>query len=343
MSIKNTQQIQPSLSTAPVKLWFESLVKMGLDPNILEEKTGISRQQLEDPDGRILIKQQYKLIKTGIELTGNPNLPLYIATRINAEHMGIIGHVQMNSATLQDSGEALVRYWQLLSDGMSWELVEEEKNFRFILILRNFDASPIAMVELNLACSITMMRLLVDQEITPVEIRFKYSKPKNIQEYEQVFRAPLSFNQMENSIILSKKDTALPIPHRQGYLEKVLLQHAETLLKKLSSTPGLLHQVQQLILESISMANIDIDSISERLQMSRWTLTRKLKAEGTSFQELLQRIRQELAQSYLKTPQYSVNEVAFLLGYSESSAFQRAFKNWVGQTPTVFRRANMRT
>ena len=85
---------------------------------------------------------------------------------------------------------------------------------------------------------------------------------------------------------------------------------------------------------------VDIDLISEKLQMSRWTLTRKLKEEGTTFKQLLRDSREKLAQSYLRRQTESITEIASLLGYSEPSAFQRAFKSWTGQTPLDYRQAH---
>lgn len=97
---------------------------------------------------------------------------------------------------------------------------------------------------------------------------------------------------------------------------------------------------QQLLCIELPTGEVDIDMVSTKLQMSRWTLTRKLKDEGTTFKRLLKETRQTLATSYLRQQTEAIAEIAFLLGYSEASAFQRAFKSWVGQTPLEYRQAH---
>ncbi|MCP4295476.1 MAG: AraC family transcriptional regulator [Proteobacteria bacterium] len=330
-----------TISVAPIRMWFEGLLQMGLDRSVLEEKSGIDSAKLLIPDERLPIALSQKLLEVAIELTGNENLALQMAANIKAENMGLVGHMMMNCDNLKAAGETLVRYWRLLSEAIMWEINEDEnKNEHFIYVPAPIPSSASCSIESNLAASITVMRQLVAQDFTPVEICFQYSRPENIQWYEEVFRAPLKFNQPVNSIVLSPQQTKLKIPSRQDYLEKILKQHAHDVLKKMDEELLLVNQVQKLIVQSMSKGMVDVEGVSQSLNMSRWTLTRKLKGEGTSFQDIHLGIRRDMAKSYLVSPNYSVGEVAFLLGYSEPSAFQRAFKSWNGLTPAEYRKVN---
>lgn len=105
----------------------------------------------------------------------------------------------------------------------------------------------------------------------------------------------------------------------------------------LSSLKQFQDDVKSLIFDLLPKGNVSIERISRELAVSRWTLARKLRREKTTFKALLTAVRKELAIRYLETTQWSTNEIALLLGYSEASAFQRAFKAWTGKNPKAFR------
>ena len=124
------------------------------------------------------------------------------------------------------------------------------------------------------------------------------------------------------------------IPHHQSYLLDLLQQHADNLLDTLKSAGKTTTQVRQLIAKSLPEGKADIEQVSEHLHMSRWTLARRLKSEGVTFNDIVREIRSNLAAQYLSDQKMSVSEVGFLLGYSEPSAFQRAFRSWYSCTPS---------
>jgi AraC-like DNA-binding protein len=119
----------------------------------------------------------------------------------------------------------------------------------------------------------------------------------------------------------------------------VLDRHAETLIAKHSPNDSLVERVRALIKDELSGGNASLERIADSLSMSGRTLQRKLRDHGTSHQELLDQMRRDLAMRYLREPDLAICEVAYLLGFSESSALHRAFKRWTGKTPNEFRRA----
>jgi AraC-like DNA-binding protein len=128
-----------------------------------------------------------------------------------------------------------------------------------------------------------------------------------------------------------------PIPGSYAYLKNILTQHTENQLAKRDAEKQFQDDVKSIIIDLLPKGIVSIERISRELAVSRWTLARKLKREKTTFKALLTAVRKELAMRYLKTTQWSTNEIALLLGYSEASAFQRAFKTWTGKNPKVFR------
>lgn len=116
-------------------------------------------------------------------------------------------------------------------------------------------------------------------------------------------------------------------------MKSILVQYAQALAAELETGKNFKDEVKKIVGDLLPKGIGDIETVSAKLNMSRWTLTRKLKKEGTTFKKLMGDIRKEFAVAYLKNRRLSLTEIAFLLGYSEASAFQRAFKRWTGKNP----------
>ncbi len=170
-------------------------------------------------------------------------------------------------------------------------------------------------------------------------MRFSHKKPEYVEVYKQHFRCPLKFNQKEDAIVLDRKLAEKSIPGSYPYMKNILMEYAEGLLAKLEAGKQFQDDVKRIIADLLPKGFVDIEQISEKLNMSRWTLTRQLKKEGTTFKELLSELRKEFAMNYLENKKLSATEIAFLLGYSEASAFQRAFKSWTGKNPNEYRKS----
>lgn len=170
-----------------------------------------------------------------------------------------------------------------------------------------------------------------------IEAHFQYRAPDYLSEYEKVFSSPLFFEQQNNILVFSKDILNLPSKSYNDYLDDLVQQQGRALLKELYTDRSLKQQTQQLIIKQLPTGRLNVDIIAEKMNMNRRTLARKLKAENTSFQELLEKTRKDLASDYLQQQTLSINDIAFMLGFSESSAFSRAFKQWFGNNPQEHR------
>ena len=148
----------------------------------------------------------------------------------------------------------------------------------------------------------------------------------------------MELNAGSNQYFIESAALALPIVKADPGLCAVLDRHAEGLIAKYSRNDTLVEQVRTMIKDELSGGNASVERIADSLSMSGRTLQRKLREHGTSHQELLDQMRRDLALRYLQEPEMAICEVAYLLGFSESSALHRAFKRWTGKTPKEFRR-----
>jgi AraC-like DNA-binding protein len=173
---------------------------------------------------------------------------------------------------------------------------------------------------------------------TPREVCFQHDAPPDIQEHERIFRAPVKFNMPVSKLVFDQALLQLPLIEADPVLSAVLDRHAEELLAKLPRRGGLTDEVRALLRQAINGGDPSLEAVSQQLNLSPRTLQRKLKDEHTSHQDLLDEMRRDLSVRYLREPEMAICEVAYLLGFSEPSAFHRAFRRWTGTTPREYRR-----
>jgi AraC-like DNA-binding protein len=171
-----------------------------------------------------------------------------------------------------------------------------------------------------------------------VEAAFQHPAPANAARYQQVLRCPVHFNQPEVRLVVRRELFDRPLRRPDPGLFQYLEQHAQTLDARLAERRSLSDQVRERLLGGLREGEPQQVGVARLLGMSERTLQRRLRDEGTTFAALLDDVRAEAARMYLRDPRLAVFEVAFLLGFSEASAFNRAFRRWTGSSPSDFRK-----
>jgi AraC-like DNA-binding protein len=172
-----------------------------------------------------------------------------------------------------------------------------------------------------------------------LEVWFTYPEPSDLSEHRAIFgEAKLRFSAPWNGFVYDAERLATRLASADPSLHAVLRDHAERLLAALAPGNSLVEQVRAQVLETLKDGPLAAVDLAARMGVTRRTLTRRLQKEGTSFTELLDDVRRQAALHYLDKSEHSVEDIAFLLGFSESSAFVRAFKRWQGMAPTSYRR-----
>jgi len=181
-------------------------------------------------------------------------------------------------------------------------------------------------------------RKLTGVDWMPCEVHFEHDQPENISEHKRIFRAPVRFGQPLTKLIFDSLILNLPLVEADLILGSLFESQAEDLLAKSPRHGVFAGQVRQLIKENLPGGEARMEIVCRKLGNSSRTLQRKLREEGTSYQELLEEIQRDLSEFYLQKPETAICEVAYLLDFSQSSAFHRAFRHWTGLTPKTFRR-----
>ncbi|MCU4421771.1 MULTISPECIES: AraC family transcriptional regulator [Acinetobacter] len=308
-------------------------------------------KQLEVPEKLLAIQNLERfdfalwrdLLTTLDQQLQRPALGLEIAQLVEAKHLGIIGYLALSSETL---GEAFMRYHdyhRLIYDGGPLQLQWQGDYLSIGWVEVPFHLNTQLTDEIAIALMTEFVKANVQNPhgVQLYEVHFQHVMPKNIALYEQYFGCKVRFSQARNQVLMHVSELSRPLKQGDQTLQKLLMQQAKALLEKFPYSTLVDQQLQQAILIGLQKNLFQIKHIAEQMNFSVRQLQRHLQKQGKTYQQCMQEIRCMLAMQYLKDPHLSLQETAMLLGYSEQSAFQRAFKQWTQLTPQQWRQQNM--
>jgi AraC-like DNA-binding protein len=316
--------------------------KCGVDADRLCQTVGIEPSLLTMPDKQIPGTLHGAMWREAVKQTGDEDLGLHIGEAFNLAALGIVGYVLMNCQTFEQVLEKLSQYTRLfsqgayihysVSQGLVWcdcALVDHLKNYLL--------AEPRHAIESTFAALLAATKTLTGKQLYPHTVWFQHPRPERVSEHERLFGADVRFSQPTNRTIFDASCLNWSVLSANPNLLAVFEQQAEIMLADLTQTDTLTRSVTQAIAQNLKGEVPSVETIARGLAMSVRNLQRELQAEGTSYQQILDDTRQELALRYLKKSDTPIYDVAFLLGFSEPSAFHRAFKRWTGKTPKAYR------
>jgi hypothetical protein len=293
-------KLEPTIDIAAVRQWLEVFCSLGVDRAALLVVLHREESVILERDSRIAQHRHDDMLRFGSQSCGIPGIALLAGVKTTPDNLGIVGHLMMNCETLLAAGRQIVRFSSLLCESIEWSVTSHADRYDIHYRQNPTVDYSIIGAEASLASCIGMLRFLSNKEIIPLEVIFSHAEPDYSEVYDQVFGRSVKFNGGECLISISAADAELSIPHQQPYVLELLSKHAQKLFSKLDEDGRLTLQVRQLVCKNLADGYADIEHISSQLAMSRWTLTRKLKQEGTTFNDLVRQIRCELSRQYLR-------------------------------------------
>jgi AraC-like DNA-binding protein len=290
--------------------------------------------------GRFPVVEWKQHLKSASELLNDPLLGLHLGQTISPKHFGVLGYVLLSCGTLGAALLRLQQYHQLIYDVNPMEI---EADANQVTLLWGLEMGrPGALVdETAISSLLQSCRDITDSpNYAPQSVAFVNPAPSDPSAYENWFGCPVEFDQSTTRITLKLSDLETPLRTADPALIEILEQQADALLADLQASEDrpLSAEIRRLIVQQIRNSEPSADSVAAALHITSRTLHRKLSAESTSFRQVLQQTRHQLAKQYLQDPRLQLSEIALLLAYSEQSAFNRAFKSWQQQTPAQYRR-----
>lgn len=328
----------PTIASGAVRKLLSMLAEAGLDPAPLVAEVGLEPALVADRDARVPLEKLHALWEATLRVLPRPEGAVLGAESYSPGDYGLVGFVAMNSATLGEALRHVVRFVGLWTDEPGMDLHEDgtlavayRVGFADRLGLRcATEAAPAEILH--------GARLLTQRRVTPREVRFTHPAPADVSAHEAFFGCAVRFRAADNAMVLERDDLALPLPKADAQLGAFLRTVAnEALAKRADRAASPLDRIRELIAEELQKGVPSLESVAKRTATSERTLRRRLEDQGTSFRALLDETRAELARGYVRDRRLPLSEVAFLLGFSEPSAFHRAFKRWTDSTPSAWR------
>jgi AraC-like DNA-binding protein len=289
-------------------------------------------------EGRVGLLDYARMGQRVIAQSGRGELGLEVARVTEITHMGFGGLAAMSAPTLGQALALMTRYEPLSVRsyrGQSrWLPADGKLLFYSIAPYNDFTRF---IVDGMLATWSQMITRFAGADCLR-EAHVEFAAPAYHARYAELFPCPVFFAADENALLLNRGAAARPLRGHDAALHAELVALAEQRLRQLETESQFRQRVQKILGPMLRGSTPSLEQVADALGMASWTLRRKLKEEDTSFQELLDEMRRDLALAYMKDVSLSLGEIAYILGFSTPGAFQRAFKRWTTTTPGEYRR-----
>lgn len=331
-----------TVSAGIIRSVSQFAAQKGVKLDQLLQSASISPTDLNDLDGRIPFSAYQALILEAIKETDDPAFLLKHSMDTRLESISVVGLIVGTSASFPDAMNQLNRYAKLMIEidimngDKRFDVLVENTEFWIVDNRPNPNSFP-PLTEAAFGRLIGEFRHSFPEMPFALKIEMTHAEPSHAAQVQDLMNCPISYGCARNALQIHPRWLTQPFDANQKYAFGIFTDKADELLAKLERQDSVRAQVEARIFPDIHKGNFSIDAIASELGMSRTTLYRRLKDEGTTFAELIDELRFQLASDYLSARKVSVNETAYLVGFSEASSFVRAFRRWTGKTPAEFR------
>ena len=319
---------------APADILWKTVKSYGLDPEPIFLEEDISREMIMAPGTRISYKKAQHLWEKLSNRINDPCFGLRAAQYWHPSHFNALGFAWLASATLREAFTLLDRYVHMISESTKIHL--EENTTGLSVVLSDTMEQP-AFMDFSIIILSEACRLNFGSDFRPVAINFIHPELSCADEYVRLFGAPVTFNAKDDRFTISSRDADKRLPTGNKHLASLHDQYILRYLGKMKSL-NFAHQVKAAFLDLMPSGHISVERAAHRLNMTARSLQRRLGDEGTTFSNLVDEARRDLAEDYIHDPSFSLMEVAFILGFSGYSSFSRAYKRWTGMSPSKARK-----
>jgi AraC-like DNA-binding protein len=316
------------------RLATRELRKARIDPGPLLAKAGIS---LLKPGGelkRVKAESQIRFLEFAAEALGDSALGLHLAQHFDLRECGMLYYVLAASPNLGEAIQNLAHYLAVANESIGLRISERTKNTVLAVSYKIPRLSDRLFAEYGYAVVLRAFRELTGRNVSPTAVTFIHGRNTDKAEFIRFYGCPVRFNAAADTMVLPTESLSLPILTSDKYLLEILKSACDEVLAKRGEISSTLRaKVENEIVQLLPHGKAQVEKVAGNLGMSTRTLARRLSEEGTSYAAILNELRRDLSARYLKDPALSLNQIAWLLGYSMVTSLNHAFRRWTGSSP----------
>jgi AraC-like DNA-binding protein len=325
-------------SATTLRLFADALADLGVDWETILRASGIDPSSLKDPEARISQASFERVWVVASEVTRDPCIGLHAGARVHPRAVNLFGYLILSSATLGEGIARVARFQGVLLGSPMIAVDMSEDPVRLRVGMQEGNAEMCAVhAEYVALLALSSARWVSETDVAPERARFKHSVRGDPAEYERLLGCPVEFSAECSELLLSKETLARESRHANPRVAEVHEELARRMLalREDRSTTG---RVRRELAGRLEGGAPSLGDVARRLAMSRRSLQRRLGEEGTRFSAVLEDLRRELTREHLQAGEAAISEIAWLTGFSETSAFTRAVRRWFGSSPAQLRR-----
>ncbi len=303
----------------------------------------MSMADLDDPELRIPLQAYNEVAELAVERTGDQYFGLHLGNHLSLSAAGLITQIVQNCRTVAEAIHYIIEFANLGCQALPFTL-SESPEYCILSIDPNshwLEQSPLSVrhtMDGVLIFTLRELHSLTHRKYQPLKVQLGAPKPVSLEPYTRLFNCPVEYSSNQASIFLDRAIMDVPVVTSDYRLLQILVKYAEEQLARLHHHQQFSSQVKQAMIHLINPTFPQIEVVAQSLNLSVRSLQRRLSEEATSYKALLNELRAQFAQDYLKNDKLSIKEIAYLLDYRDTSSFVRAFRRWKGQSPLAYRR-----
>jgi AraC-like DNA-binding protein len=326
--------LTPSATGGISRLVCERIRESGIQLAPLLSRAGLTVEQIDNRSARLKVESQIRFLELATEALQDDFLGFHLARDFDLREIGLLYYVLASSEFLADALQKVERYSGIVNEGISLRFRggrEAAITLSYVDVERRSDRQQI---EFWLTSLVRVCRQLTNCRLVPSQIRVIHHRGKMPEELRSFLGCAIEFGSNVDEVVFPGTVEFMPIGSADTHLNELLIKYSdEALSRREANCATLRSSVENTIAPLLPHGKARADEIARRLGMSHRTLARRLSSEGLSFSKILDGLRADLAKGYLRDEDLPISQIAWLLGYSEVSAFTHAFKRWAGTTP----------
>jgi len=332
------------ISVSYIEIIAKTMAKFDCDVKDVFELYRVTPTVIASPDARISIPKLLLLGHGCIQLTNTPWLGLEMGRMTEATHLGMPGLIAMTASNMKQVCHSIAHYEILNSfnvRGQSKFYIDQKGGTRDGILefysLNPYNEYNFFVVDSVLLGWMNVIEKLAGSTGIIKRVCFEFPAPSYANKYSEFFNCEVLFNQPANQLVINGESLKQPCLTSCQSLHLQLKRKADNELASVQLGLSFTEKVARVITPLLNVSTPSLEQVAEQLNIAPWTIRRNLINEGSSFQKVLNDTRCDLAISYVTSTTLSVGEIAYLLGFGSSAAFQHAFKRWTGQAPGSYK------